>query len=197
MAETALPCKHFEMESIMCKLEKLERRDFDAVWKLMEESFPVDERRGRSGQEAILAESRYSLYGTHTAGILTAFLAVWEFGNFSFIEHFAVKRDCRNGGLGAKLLGQLLSRVKVPVILEVELPGTDLAGRRIAFYERCGFVRNPYAYIQPALSAEGKAIPLGIMSYPGGISEAAFQAVRSVLYESVYHVSVSVSETGQ
>ncbi len=175
----------------MHKLKKLQREDFDAVWKLMEESFPVDERRGRSGQEAILAEPCYCLYGNHMAGKLAAFLAVWEFGSFSFIEHFAVRKDCRNGGMGRELLGQLLPRLKEPVILEVELPKTALAERRIAFYERCGFAGNPFAYIQPALSAEGKAIPLGIMSYPDGLSETMFQTVRSVLYESVYHVRES------
>lgn len=179
----------------MCCLETLQPADSDAVWKLMEESFPVDERRTRSGQQAVLAEPCYRLYGHRGGGELTAFVAVWEFETFSFIEHFAVKRECRGGGLGAELLAELVSRLRTPIVLEVEPPRTELAGRRIAFYVRCGFRRNPYAYIQPAMSEEGKAIPLEIMSYPQGLSEALFQNVRAVLYRSVYHVAVEDAQS--
>ena len=65
-----------------------------------------------------------------------AFLAVWEFDTFLFVEHFAVRKSCRNGGLGAVLLTQLTAQCRRPVILEVELPTGELEARRIAFYER-------------------------------------------------------------
>ena len=95
-----------------------------------------------------------------------AFRAVCEFDAFLFVEHFAVRKSCRNGGLGAVLLTQLTAQSRKPVILEVELPTGELEARRIAFYERNGFVMNPFEYMQPAMGEDRHAIPLRIMSYP-------------------------------
>ena len=91
----------------MQSLETLTERDFDSVWEIMEESFPRDERRSREAQRKILDVSWYHLYGYRAHGELMAFLAVWEFDTFLFVEHFAVRKSCRNGGLGAVLLTQL------------------------------------------------------------------------------------------
>lgn len=172
----------------MYQLEALKKSDFEAVWNIMEESFPVEERRNHRGQEQILAEPYYHLYGCKQEGKLAAFFAVWEFEDFSFIEHFAVEKNHRNGGIGAALLGQLLAAVKAPVVLEVELPEGELPKRRIGFYERNGFVTNPYDYMQPAMSEQGRAIPLRIMSNPEELGAAEFEKVRDALYRYVYRV---------
>ena len=102
--------------------------------------------------------------------MLAAFFAVWELENLAFIEHFAVDARCRNGGLGAGLLQELLQGLGVQTVLEVEPPDHEMAVRRIHFYERNGFVLNPYEdYVQPALSEEAKDLPLRIMTYPSGV----------------------------
>lgn len=143
----------------MQSLETLTERDFDSVWEIMEESFPRDERRSREAQRKILDVSWYHLYGYRAHGELMAFLAVWEFDTFLFVEHFAVRKSCRNGGLGAVLLTQLTAQCRRPVILEVELPTGELEARRIAFYERNGFVMNPFEYMQPAMGEDRHGHP--------------------------------------
>ena len=163
----------------MQSLETLTERDFDSVWEIMEESFPRDERRSREAQRKILDVSWYHLYGYRAHGELMAFLAVWEFDTFLFVEHFAVRKSCRNGGLGAVLLTQLTTQSRKPVILEVELPTGELEARRIAFYERNGFV-------QPAMGEDRHAIPLRIMSYPKRLLADEFETMRDVLYCHVY-----------
>ena len=160
----------------MQSLETLTEHDFDSVWEIMEDSFPRDERRSREEQRKILGVSWYHLYGYRSHGELMAFLAVWEFDTFTFVEHFAVKKSCRNGGLGAVLLTQLT----------VELPNGELEARRIAFYERNGFVMNPFEYMQPAMGEDRHAIPLRIMSYPKRLLADEFETVRDVLYCHVY-----------
>lgn len=170
----------------MKQLELLSKNEFEEVFKIMEESFPIDERREKSGQEKILSDSYYRLYGYKRETHIAAFFAVWEFPEFSFIEHFAVEKSSRNLGIGAKLLQELLGMIKKPVVLEVELPVEELAERRIGFYKRNGFQLNDYEYEQPAMSEKGKAIPLKIMSYPDTLSEKAFEGVRDQLYISVY-----------
>ena len=170
----------------MQSLETLTERDFDSVWEIMEESFPRDERRSREAQRKILDVSWYHLYGSRAHGELMAFLAVWEFDTFLFVEHFAVRKSCRNGGLGAVLLTQLTTQSRKPVILEVELPTGELEARRIAFYERNGFVMNPFEYMQPAMGEDRHAIPLRIMSYPKRLLADEFETMRDVLYCHVY-----------
>lgn len=170
------------------ELTELTQADFDAVWEIMEDSFVIEERRTREGQQRLLAESCYHLYGYHRDGELAAFFAVWEFDTFSFLEHFAVKQVHRNGGIGGALLQKLLLQVKSPMILEVELPDAELQMRRIRFYERNGFGLNTYEYVQPSLNEESGELPLMIMSYPKKLKETEFERMRDVLYREAYKV---------
>ncbi len=172
------------------QLEKLGKKDFEQVWHIMESSFPVDERRTYRGQQAILDNMHYQLYGCIENLSVVAFFAVWKFESFAFVEHFAVDERFRNGGIGADLLRELLQILDVPVVLEVELPKTELQQRRIRFYERNGFVLNSYDdYVQPALSDEGRELPLMIMTYPKGVSREQYEQIRNTLYREVYHVN--------
>ena len=172
----------------MQSLETLTERDFDSVWEIMEESFPRDERRSREAQRKILDVSWYHLYGYRAHGELMAFLAVWEFDTFLFVEHFAVRKSCRNGGLGAVLLTQLTTQSRKPVILEVELPTGELEARRIAFYERNGFYYNDYFYMQPPIAEGRNAIPLRLMTTGGPLDEEEFSRMQRLLYKNVYGV---------
>lgn len=176
----------------MYQLEKLQENEFEEVWEIMEASFPVDERRTKEGQKDLMKKEEYSLYGYRKEGRLAAFFAIWEFAEFVFIEHFAVREEARNGGIGAKLLQQVLGQQQKMVILEVELPETELACRRIGFYERNGFVQNGYPYVQPALSEAAKPIALQIMSMPSALDAAAFEKVRDTLYRRAYHVENNI-----
>ena len=58
--------------------------------------------------------------------------------------------------------------------------------RGIAFYERNGFVMNPFEYMQPAMGEDRHAIPLRIMSYPKRLLADEFETMRDVLYCHVY-----------
>lgn len=174
----------------MYQLEKLQIEQFDEVWEIMEDSFPIDERRTKEDQRNLMKESIYSIYGYRNGEELAAFLAVWELDDFVFVEHFAVKKTARNGGLGAKLLQQLLQQIGKAAVLEVELPENELACRRIGFYERNGFVQNAYPYTQPALSDVAKPIALQIMSRPKALNTEEFTKVRDALYREVYKMDI-------
>ena len=106
----------------MVCLEKLDRSDFEEVYRIMEQSFPADERRKKEGQQKLLEEEKYELLGVRNGGRLLAFLAVWEFAEFVFIEHFAVSETARNSGIGGKMLEELARQKAGKVVLEVELP---------------------------------------------------------------------------
>ena len=168
----------------MIHLENLGMEDFEDVFRIMEQSFPIDERRNREGQQKLLSEEKYKLLGVKKDGKLLAFFAVWDFSDFVFIEHFAVEECARNSGTGGRMLKTLLEQKPV---LEVELPEDSIKKRRIAFYERNGFCFNDNSYMQPAMGEDRQAIPLRIMSAPQKLSVEEFETVRAKLYQNVYH----------
>ncbi len=168
-------------------IKKMKREDFDKVYAIMEQSFPPDERRPYKEQQELLENPLYSVYIVEN---LYAFIATWEFDEFVFIEHFAVKNECRNTGLGSRMLSEFLEKQKKTVCLEVELPETELAKRRIGFYERNGFYFNEFEYFQPPISQGKKIIPLRIMTSNAGIDKVTFEKIRSILYKEVYKFDI-------
>ena len=59
----------------MVCLEKLDRSDFEEVYRIMEQSFPADERRKKEGQQKLLDEEKYELLGVRNEGGLLAFFS--------------------------------------------------------------------------------------------------------------------------
>ena len=172
-------------------LQKLTARDFELIYKLMDESFPSTEHRVKEGQRALFdTEPTYCVWGqkNEQTNALEAFLAVWELDEILFVEHFATDPALRGQGLGSRLLDELAKMTDKTVCLEVEPPENELAKRRIAFYERNGFFLNEYPYIQPSLAKGEPPIPLLIMTHGHPADKTEFEAIRNELYRKVYHV---------
>lgn len=168
-------------------IEKMKRENFDYIYAIMEESFPTDERRPYAEQKRLLDNHRYSIY---TDEQNAAFIACWEFDDFIFIEHFAVSKEHRNKGLGGLMLSKFLEKQGKTVCLEVELPDTDIAKRRIGFYERNGLYLNEYEYFQPPISKGKKIVPLMVMTSQSRVDEITFGKLRNILYKEVYKYNI-------
>ena len=169
-------------------IEKLKIQDFDMIYDLMEKSFPSDEYRTYDEQKALLNNPAYSIYVLYNEyQVIKAFIAVWEFNKFAFIEHLAVSPEHRNGGIGAYILNELVGLLGKTVCLEVEPPETEMAKRRIGFYKRNNFFLNEYPYMQPPISQGKKAIPLFIMTSGGKVDEDIFEQIKGTLYKKVYN----------
>lgn len=174
-------------------LQKVSLSEFDRIYELMEQSFPEDEYRTYEEQKALLQDPRYSVYGMYDEKEeLKAFIAVWDLEEFAFVEHFAVNPAYRNSGLGAGVLQRLSGMVQKLICLEVEPPKTELARRRIGFYERNHFFLNLYPYMQPSISKGRKAIPLCIMTSGAEVPEEVFLRMKAVLYTEIYHCGEEV-----
>ncbi len=170
-------------------LKKVYYDDFDAVYSIMEKSFPSDERRSYEKQRALLDEKKYSVFALQGEKSIKAFISTFVFNDFAYVEHFAVSPDFRNQGLGSIILNELKSTLNKSLCLEVELPNTELAKRRIDFYKRNGFYLNDYPYMQPPFSSDKNAVPLLVMTTERTLDKAEFERVKSVLYKEVYRVS--------
>lgn len=166
----------------------IDKTNFDAVYSLLERSFPPDERRSYEEQKKLLDEKEYKIYAKFDGDALVGFLATWSFGTQAYVEHFAVSPEFRNNGEGSRMLAETIKTLGVPVCLEVEKPEDELTTRRINFYKRNGFFLNLYPYIQPAYSPEKQPVPLLIMSTGANLTESEFKKIRSSLYKIVYKV---------
>ena len=96
----------------MQSLETLTERDFDSVWGDYGGEFSAGRETIQGGAEKDTGCLLVSLVWVPCTWELMAFLAVWEFDTFLFVEHFAVRKSCRNGGLGAVLLTQLTAQCR-------------------------------------------------------------------------------------
>lgn len=169
--------------------EELCEESFAQVYGLLERSFPPEERRSFEGQKALLRRKEYRLLSLRSHhGKLLGLMAVWEFESFVFLEHFAIDPDCRNLGLGTKML-LALKKVSAPkaICLEAELPKEELSRRRLEFYKRNGFSPREQAYIQPSLGPGRAPIPLQILSTEEE-AKLPFTQIRKELYTRVYGI---------
>lgn len=167
-------------------IEKFSINDFEKIYKIMENSFPLTEFRPRNEQLALFDDANYSVHGIRENGEIISIAAVWNFESIMFIEHLATSPQKRNQGLGKKLLNELINSTNKTVCLEVEPPEDELTCRRVAFYERCGMYFNSYPYIQPSITKGQKPIPLFIMTSKSQIDEQTFNKIKSILYKNVY-----------
>ncbi len=169
-------------------IEKMKIQDFDTIYHLMEVSFPSDEYRTYEEQKALLSNPVYNIYVLYDESQdVKAFIVVWEFNKFAFIEHFVVNPEHRNGGIGANMLNELVELLGKTVCLEVEPPETEMASSRSGFYKRNNFFINEYPYIQPPISQGKNAIPLIIMTSGSKVDEETFEQIKRTLYTEVYN----------
>ena len=166
--------------------ERITEETFDEIFPLLEAAFPVTELRIKEDQRSLLQEEKYVLYGVRKYGKFAAVFATWEIDDFLYIEHFAVKEECRNDGYGGMLLEKLLEEKGKPMVLEVEVPEDELTCRRVGFYERHGLVYNEYPYLQPPLRKGNDLLPLRFMTYPVSIDEGMYERYKKQMYKFVY-----------
>ncbi len=171
-------------------LKEIKEGDFPRFYEIMTEAFPSDERRSEAGQRSLFSRKNYHVYAETSSGEILGFIAVHEFSKFRFVEHFAVLSCARGRGIGTAMLSEYVDMSRTPVILEVELPETEIQRRRIAFYQRAGFTLTPYEYIMPSLGAGKAEIPMHIMSRGGEISAEEFEKIKREIYTAVYGVSL-------
>ena len=173
-----------------CMLQKATMAQFDAVFSLLENSFPLDEYRPYDAQKALLQNPRYSIYvlSDEKTHAVKALASVWQLEQFAFVEHLAVSPACRNQGVGSQILHELSRRLACRLVLEVELPEGEMPRRRIEFYRRNGFTLNSYPYQQPAYGEGRRPVPLLLMTTGGGVEKEEFEAIKQSLYQTVYQV---------
>lgn len=166
------------------RLLKVDVSDFHIIFEIMDRAFPNTEMRTYEEQKKLFEIPQYSVLMNEEK---TAFIALWDFDEAIYIEHFAVKDSLRGSGIGEKMLKEFLNTTKKMVFLEVEPPEEEIARRRIGFYERIGFAFNQYYYLQPPYRQNEDAIELKIMTMGQPIDQKQFHKYKKMLYSYVYN----------
>lgn len=169
------------------KFVNISADDFESLYKIMESSFPSIERRNYEEQKKLFNNHLYDVIGyKDKSDKVCAFLALWKFKDFNFIEHFAVDYKLRGNGIGTALFNKYLSSNDKMTILEVELPEDKISSKRIKYYEKMGMVLNDYEYLQPPLQKGKPLLPLKVMSYKNGLDKHEFNNIKEQIYKTVY-----------
>lgn len=182
--------------------EQLVRRPVDGyspLWHrvaaLYEAAFPLCERRDLEEWERLADEKGAFrldaiLYGDRFAG----FISYWRLEKFCYVEHFAIDASQRGGGIGGRILDELRTTMPIPLVLEVELPKTLIAQRRISFYERHGFTLDTADYLQPPYRQTDKCLPLNLMTTAPETLASCRQSFINLLYRTVYGWDVPIGQ---
>jgi len=170
------------------KIENSDSQEFKEAWEIYESSFPSDERRTLELQRELIKNKQYNFFIVTKNKVLVAIITDWNFGDFLFVEHLAVKEDLRGKGIGTELLKVYLSNNKQKIVLEVEKPETEIATKRIKFFEKIGFNLNDFDYIQPPYGKDKNTLPMLLMTYPEKITESKFFTIREKLHIVVYRL---------
>ena len=148
--------------------------------ELYQVSFPFHEQRESASQEAILSNDLYHFDLIYDEDSFVGLVLYWEQSDYIYIEHFCIQPELRNRHYGQRALSLLQEKRKI-IILEIDSPIDAISIRRKGFYERCGFVENPYSHIHPPYHKGNTGHELVIMSNPRLILQSEYDSFNSFL----------------
>lgn len=147
-------------------------------------SFPTHEQRETPSQSAILSDDRYHFTLLLEGDTFVGLLLFWEMPELLYIEHFCILPELRNKQYGQQALALLRQQNKL-LLLEIDPPTDEISQRRKGFYERAGFVENPYPHIHPPYHAENEGHPLVVMTAPSPIEPTEYEGFRHFLDDPI------------
>lgn len=158
---------------------------FNQIYNILEESFKPYLHRGYKNQKLLLANEKYNIITHIEKEEVLGFLSYFEIEkNLIFIEHFAVKEDCRGRGIGKKIFNKIMNKSGIK-ILEVEPPINKINNERIKLYENFGFILNKTEYYQPPYNQGDSKTQLNIMSTKK-LDQPDFEKITEKIYSIVY-----------
>lgn len=184
------------------RLTKEERRQvYDEVFR---EAFPPSELKPLRAIERMIENGEYEMLSLVIDGVPTGFVCNWLDENWVLIDYLCVRSDCRNGGIGAKLMRKMMAEYPEDTVFigEVEAPCGDpaadaLRARRLGFYERLGAKKASYdcalfgVHYQTLYWAKGAVDEAELMRRHDGFYRRAFDAQ---LYDAAVQLPLKEGE---
>ncbi|MBQ9071967.1 MAG: GNAT family N-acetyltransferase [Bacilli bacterium] len=167
------------------KLIAIHEDEFVGIYEEMTKSFIEDEIRSFDDAYVLLELDSYNIYHIVIEEKRVGFITVWDLSTCFFVEHFVIYEEYRNSGFGGKAIDIVNEKFK-QVILEAELPLSNISIRRLGFYNRHGYKVNDVEYIQPPYNKDKKEVPMHLLSYPDKIKNP--KEIIKELHKIVYGV---------
>lgn len=169
----------------------LREENFPDFLRLYADAFPPEERRpyadaSEFGEFVRSKHPKFNVLAAMEDGEFVGFMSYWNFDGYTYIEHFAVSPELRGRNIGRAMMEYVFKAVNNNVLIEVELPETEMARRRIGFYKRLGFCpHHDIEYIQPPYSDGLSPLPLMLMTH-GNVDMSDWQRTVAPMLREVY-----------
>lgn len=169
-------------------IEKMKKEEFEDVYDLILKNFPVNEVREYTNQKKLLEDDKFQIFVSkdEKVGKLKGFISVWYVEDYAFIDHFVVSSKYRNGGIGSEILKEIKEVLNSEIFLEVDLPETEIAKRRINFYKRNGYFLTDFKYQLPPLNPCDEPVTFMIMCSDEKITVEKFVSLKNELFKIAY-----------
>ncbi len=164
----------------------LEIHDIEETYSFLLKAFDPSELREYEWMKELYEQNKFKIYGYIEEDQLLGVITVWEFDEYSYVEHFAIKKEYRGKGIGSMMISEVKQISDKPIVLEVEEIVDKITLNRVHFYEKQGFKLSSYHFIQPPLRENVKDVPLIYMSYPSLFEQDMYQRVFIELKDKVY-----------
>ena len=160
---------------------------FDDFIELYDAAFPEYQRRSDADLAAVFRQPDYRLDAWLADGEFAAFMSWWNFPGIRYVEHLAVAPDKRSLGIGQKLLQAWLPAAETLVALEIDPVVDELTRRRLAFYQRVGFVENPdIMHGVPSLLEREYITPGELLTWPRAIARPEYDRFQAQLENTAF-----------
>ncbi|MCS3433722.1 GNAT family N-acetyltransferase [Klebsiella sp. BIGb0407] len=164
---------------------------FAQVDGLYESAFPLHEKRCHAAKIRALNHANYQLQAWFDAEMFIGMIGMWDFGDYRYIEHLAVNDTLRGQGYGKRMLNQFLLQSPL-TILEIDPLTTEIARKRLRFYQSLGFQVNHYSHTHPTYHENLADHQLIVLSYPQQIDSQQYQRFLNDLRHEVMADSTNV-----
>ena len=160
------------------------RKKISKIFSRYEKTFPEDERRSKEQFLDLAENPDVFVFLIKNEDETIGYCVIWELSNFYFLEHFEVFEEFRNQKFGEKILESLQEKFE-KMILETEPDSlSEIAARRLQFYQRNGFEIVEKNYLQPSYGEGKSSLHLFLMANiePENV-ETLIQEIHKIVYE--------------
>lgn len=155
---------------------------YEIAIETYKKSFPFHEQRETFSRSEILCKDSYHFDAVTDDDLFVGSILYWEVGDFLYIEHFWVSPDMRNKHYGQRILEEIQTK---PLIFEIDPVIDEISRRRQNFYERCGFVDNPYQHVHPPYHKGYSGHQLVVMSFPRKLTTDEYEMFNDFLKNTI------------
>ena len=174
-----------ETDNLIWFEELQNRKKISKIFSRYEKTFPENERRSKE-QFLDLAENPDAfVFLIKNEDETIGYCVIWELSSFYFLEHFEVFEEFRNQKFGEKILESLQEKFE-KIILETEPNSlSEIAERRLSFYQRNGFEIIEKNYLQPSYGEGKSSVNLFLMA---NFLPENLEILVNEIYEIVYGI---------